>query len=313
MVVAPEDADAFIAAAEQENLEAYRVAVVTESPRMVMRWTGPDHRGSVPGIPEHQRRGEARRRLRGPAAPPQLGPAPRLPCTCGEMAGQPEMRLPPGPRRALRRHHRRRQRADALRRQVPAHPRPGHGRPAAGAARAAHGPGQRHGLGLRPGRDVARTPIAGAYQCRGQSPLPSWWPPARTTGRPISPSRSSLRSCGTSPDRWGKPFAALLGALDAQLELGRGRHRRQGLHVRLLPGPGRAPHPDLLCHRPRQGRARCCPRSSRQAGHPVYLFRRRTAPEEPAGSLGALPPAVPGRARSRPPGPWSTAAGRGPS
>ena len=40
VVVAPEDADAFIAAAEKENLEAYRVALVTEEPRMVMSWKG---------------------------------------------------------------------------------------------------------------------------------------------------------------------------------------------------------------------------------------------------------------------------------
>ena len=40
VVVAPEDVDAFIAAAEQENLEAYRVAVVTEEARMVMTWKG---------------------------------------------------------------------------------------------------------------------------------------------------------------------------------------------------------------------------------------------------------------------------------
>ncbi len=40
VVVAPEDVDKFIAAAEKENLEAYRVAVVTESPRMVMCWKG---------------------------------------------------------------------------------------------------------------------------------------------------------------------------------------------------------------------------------------------------------------------------------
>ena len=40
VVVAPEDADRFIAAAQSENLEAYRVAVVTESPRMVMHWKG---------------------------------------------------------------------------------------------------------------------------------------------------------------------------------------------------------------------------------------------------------------------------------
>ena len=40
VVVAPEDADKFIAAAERENLEAYQVAVVTADPRMVMRWQG---------------------------------------------------------------------------------------------------------------------------------------------------------------------------------------------------------------------------------------------------------------------------------
>ena len=40
VVVAAEDVDKFIAAAEAENLEAYRVAVVTESPRMVMHWKG---------------------------------------------------------------------------------------------------------------------------------------------------------------------------------------------------------------------------------------------------------------------------------
>ncbi|MDD6160499.1 MAG: phosphoribosylformylglycinamidine synthase [Oscillospiraceae bacterium] len=40
VVVAAEDADRFIAAASAENLEAYRVAVVTEEERMVMSWKG---------------------------------------------------------------------------------------------------------------------------------------------------------------------------------------------------------------------------------------------------------------------------------
>ena len=40
VVVAAEDADKFIAYAETENLEAYRVAVVTEEERMVMHWKG---------------------------------------------------------------------------------------------------------------------------------------------------------------------------------------------------------------------------------------------------------------------------------
>ena len=40
MVVAPENAEKFVSAAQAENLEAYPVAVVTASPRMVMRWRG---------------------------------------------------------------------------------------------------------------------------------------------------------------------------------------------------------------------------------------------------------------------------------
>ena len=40
VVVEAKDADRFIAAAQEENLEAYRVAVVTEDPRMVMVWKG---------------------------------------------------------------------------------------------------------------------------------------------------------------------------------------------------------------------------------------------------------------------------------
>ena len=40
VVVAPEDEQELIFLAETENLEAYRVAVVTESPRMVMKWRG---------------------------------------------------------------------------------------------------------------------------------------------------------------------------------------------------------------------------------------------------------------------------------
>ena len=40
VVVEAKDADAFIAFAESENLEAYRVAVVTEEARMVMSWKG---------------------------------------------------------------------------------------------------------------------------------------------------------------------------------------------------------------------------------------------------------------------------------
>ena len=40
VVLAPEDVDAFCALADAENLESTRVAVVTEAPRLVMRWNG---------------------------------------------------------------------------------------------------------------------------------------------------------------------------------------------------------------------------------------------------------------------------------
>ena len=40
VVVAPENVEAFIAAAKKENLEAYQVAVVTGEPRMVFHWRG---------------------------------------------------------------------------------------------------------------------------------------------------------------------------------------------------------------------------------------------------------------------------------
>ena len=40
VVVAPEDADSFLALAEQENLQACVVAKVTEEPRLVMNWNG---------------------------------------------------------------------------------------------------------------------------------------------------------------------------------------------------------------------------------------------------------------------------------
>ncbi len=50
--------------------------------------------------------------------------------------------------------------------------------------------------------------------------FPSWWPPAASPKRPISPSRNTSSAWATDPTRWGKPMASLLGALDAQVELG---------------------------------------------------------------------------------------------
>ena len=144
VVVAPEDADAFMAAAQEENLEAYPVAVVTESPRMVMTWQGQTIADlsrdflNTNGAVKHAG-------VSVPQPPPPPWSAPVHPAGDGR---QPEVRLPPGPHRAVRRLHRGGQRPHALRRADPAHPRPGHGRPAPRPARPGDRPGQRHGLGL---------------------------------------------------------------------------------------------------------------------------------------------------------------------
>ena len=52
---------------------------------------------------------------------------------------------------------------------------------------------------------------------------------------------------GRDADRWGKPFAALLGALRATAGTGCWRHRRQGFHERQLRGHPCSSDADLLC------------------------------------------------------------------
>ena len=94
VVVAPEDADRFIAAAQAENLEAYQVAVVTESPRMVMHWKGQtiadlsreflDTNGAV----KHATSVTVPDRSAAQRQPPPVRPAGH--------GLQPEERLPPG-------------------------------------------------------------------------------------------------------------------------------------------------------------------------------------------------------------------------
>ena len=69
VVVAPEDEAAFLELAAQENLEATRVAVVTEAPRLVMHWNGAKIVDLSRAFFGHQRRGEAYHRRRA-ALPP---------------------------------------------------------------------------------------------------------------------------------------------------------------------------------------------------------------------------------------------------
>ena len=151
VVVAPQDAAALIAAAEAENLEAYPVAVVTGNPRMVMTWRGQTIVNlsrsflNTNGAVKH-----AAAAVPEPAGGDEGGQT-GASCNRQPAAGNsraPVVRQPPRACRAVRFHHRCGQRPDALWRQVPAYPRPGHGRPPSGGTRPGDRPGQRHGLGL---------------------------------------------------------------------------------------------------------------------------------------------------------------------
>ena len=59
VALAPEDVDAFIALAHEENLEATPVAEVTEEPRVRMDVERRHHRGREPRLPQQQRRGQS--------------------------------------------------------------------------------------------------------------------------------------------------------------------------------------------------------------------------------------------------------------
>ena len=134
VVLDPKDVEEFCKKAAEENLDAQVVAIVTEEPRLKMEWRGDqvvnlsraflDTNGVTQNAeaqitaPQGQRLPEVRARLsggqrghRGPEG--QYGPVGSV--------------LPEGPFRAVRRQHRRRHRADALCRQVPADSGRGHG------------------------------------------------------------------------------------------------------------------------------------------------------------------------------------------
>ena len=81
--LAPEDEAAFLAAAQRENLEAYRVAVVTEEPRMVMRWRGKTIVDLSRAFLDTN--GAAKHAAVSAGAP--AGETPKAPATLREMAG----------------------------------------------------------------------------------------------------------------------------------------------------------------------------------------------------------------------------------
>ena len=216
VVVEAQDADTFIALAENENLEAYRVAVVTEEARMVMTWKGHeianlsraflDTNGAVKhaavAVPEKDLQALSKplyTSLRQMAADlrtaDQRGLVERFDATIG--AGS--VLMPFGGRRQLTP-------AQSMAAVLPVLP----GEETSQASIFAWGCDPDHmcidpytGAHAAVYNSVAKLVAAGGNYRDAYLTLQEFFERLRT-----------------EPERWGKPFAALLGAMDAQLELG---------------------------------------------------------------------------------------------
>ena len=214
VVLAPEDEAAFLAAAQRENLEAYRVAVVTEEPRMVMRWRGKTIVDLSRAFLDTN--GAAKHAAVSAGAP--AGETPKVPANLREMAGS----LESASRRGLT------ERFDASigagsllmpyggkYQRTPAQ---------AMAALLPVLPGQHTdqgsvmAWGFDP-RRMERDPYRGAWEsvCLSLAKLTAAGGDYRKAYLTL---QEFFEKLGREPRRWGKPFAALLGALDAQLDFG---------------------------------------------------------------------------------------------
>ncbi len=267
VVVAPEHEAALIAAAEEENLEAYRVAVVTEAPRMVMKWRGEtitdlsraflNSNGAVKhtrvSVPETDRaffRGERFASLREMAESLKSASRRGLTERFDSTIGAGSVLVPFGGRTQ-------RTPAQAMAALLPVLP----GQTTRQATVMAWGfdPDQMSAdpyLGAYYGiyTAVAKLAAAGADYEKAYLTLQEFF--------------EKLRD---QPERWGKPFAALLGALDAQLELGcaaiGGKDSMSGTFL------DRDVPPTLISFAiaPILADEVLSP-EFKEAGHPVYLF-----------------------------------------
>ena len=216
VVVSPQDAAAFIAAAERENLEAYPVATVTESPRMVMKWRGE----TIADLSRDflNTNGAVKRAAAAvPARDRAPLTAPRF-ASLREMAGS----LACASRRGLTERfdgtigagsvlmpfggERQRTPAQAMAALLPV--LPGHATDQASVMAWGFDPEQ-----------MAADPYAGAYASITVS-LAKLAAAGADYRRAYLTLQEYFEKLRTEPRRWGKPFAALLGALDAQLDFG---------------------------------------------------------------------------------------------
>ena len=279
VVVEAKDADTFIAYAQEENLEAYRVAVVTEEERMVMTWKGNtiadlsraflDTNGAVKHSTVHVTEkdlsplsrplyGSLREMASDLKTASQRGLVERFDATIG--AGS--ILMPFGGKRQLTP-------AQAMAAVLPVLP----GQETSTGSVFSWGCDPDH-LSIDPYTgahaaiysSVAKLVAAGADYKKVYLTLQEFF--------------EKLKA---EPDRWGKPFAALLGALDAQLELGAaaigGKDSMSGTFL------DKDVPPTLISFAiaPIEKDTVLSP-EFKEAGHPVYLFG---AADESAESLKA--------------------------
>ena len=267
VVVEAKDADAFIAAAEKENLEAYRVAVVTEEPRMVMSWKGKEIANlsraflDTNGAVKHTKVSVGEKDLTVLAKP--------LYTSLKEMAGD----LRTASRRGMV------ERFDST---------IGSGTvlmPYGGKHQATPAQAMAALLPTLPGQETD----TGSVFSWGCDPAHMSVDPYTGAHAAVYNSVAKLVAAGADyrkayltlqeffeklknePARWGKPFAALLGALDAQLELGAaaigGKDSMSGTFQDLDVPPtlisfAIAPIESDMVLSP----------EFKEAGHPVYVF-----------------------------------------
>ena len=282
VVVAPADVDALLAAAARENLEAYLVASVTAEPRMVMTWRGQTVASlsraflNTNGAAKHAR-----------VSVPQADAAPeRAACsTLREMASS----LKCASRRGLT------ERFDgSIGAGSVLMPFGGKTQRTPAQAMAALFP-------VEPGQETGQASVM-AWGCDPEALSADPYQGAKDA---VYASVAKLVAAGADyrkayltlqeffeklrdePTRWGKPFAALLGALDAQLELGcaaiGGKDSMSGtFHDLDVP-------PTLISFAiaPIQAGEVLSP-EFKEAGHPVYLFAGDALAEHPLAAWDKL-------------------------
>ena len=268
VVVAPEDAEALMAAAAKENLEAYQVAVVTERARMVMTWNGQtiadlsreflNTNGAVKhaavSVPKADRSAcgaPAFRSLREMAGSLKCASRRGLTERFDGSIGAGSVLMPFGGKTQ-------RTPAQAMAALFPV--LPGHTTDQASLMAWGFDPDWMSAdpyTGARASviTSVAKIVAAGADYKKAYLTLQEFF--------------EKLRQ---EPQRWGKPFQALLGALDAQLELGAaaigGKDSMSGSFLDLdVP-------PTLISFAIAPVKAgEVLTPEFKEAGHPVYLFR----------------------------------------